>query len=514
MEVTRARNATGVITFPLVATHSNTYYAALGSLARADVKVHLHTGGAWARSGSPAANISHIANGVFTQLLNATELNPDDTMWPVVLFIHPTVGSGFYDQTIVIKTEDVNLTTVGARAATIGAQATTTLAQVYSASPRVASVYAFALANTPRADSTYQAIAVMHPRLISNQAAIHAVGGSVWQAATRALTDKAGFTLHTDYDPAKTAAQAGNQMDLVDAPNATAVGAIGTGVWANATGSSVYQYTLADTPRAGSVYAAVNVNLNAVLMSIYEKPGASVDNGAIADAVWDEVQSEHVEAGSFGLYLDAVVNSILQKPGAAVDNEAVADAVWDEAQSGHAGAGTFGLYLNAVAGSVWQVATRALTDKANFTLTSAYDAAQTAAQAGDAMTLTEAYDAAKAAASAAVVSSVQAGVQAAGFSVWQVATRALTDKAGFTLHADYDAAKTAAQVSDIPTAVANGNAVWANATGGSVYQFALLHTPVLASIYAAAPITNSIYASQGGVHLFTTSIITNTTESD
>jgi hypothetical protein len=63
---------------------------------------------------------------------------------------------------------------------------------------------------------------------------------------------------------------------------------------------------------------------------------------AIADAVWDEAQSEHVSAGTFGLYLDSTVSGV-SAPTAAT----VADAVWDETQSEHVGAGSFGAYLDA-----------------------------------------------------------------------------------------------------------------------------------------------------------------------
>lgn len=61
------------------------------------------------------------------------------------------------------------------------------------------------------------------------------------------------------------------------------------------------------------------------------------DVATIADAVWDELQSGHVIAGSFGLYLDSVVSLI---PTAAV----IADSVWDEAQSAHITVGSFGVY--------------------------------------------------------------------------------------------------------------------------------------------------------------------------
>jgi len=51
-------------------------------------------------------------------------------------------------------------------------------------------------------------------------------------SATPAVTvsDKTGFALTAAYDAAKTAAQAGNQMDLVNSPNATAVAAIQSGL--------------------------------------------------------------------------------------------------------------------------------------------------------------------------------------------------------------------------------------------------------------------------------------------
>lgn len=59
-------------------------------------------------------------------------------------------------------------------------------------------------------------------------------------------------------------------------------------------------------------------------------------------------------------------------------------------------------------------------------LTAAYDAAKTASQAGDAMTLT-----------AGAISSVQAGLSTlTAQQVWEYATRALTDKAGFSLAAN------------------------------------------------------------------------------
>lgn len=64
----------------------------------------------------------------------------------------------------------------------------------------------------------------------------------IWSAATRSITDKAGFTLHADYDAAKTASQAGDAMDLVAAPSETALNAIADAIlkrdWSGLTGEA------------------------------------------------------------------------------------------------------------------------------------------------------------------------------------------------------------------------------------------------------------------------------------
>ena len=59
----------------------------------------------------------------------------------------------------------------------------------------------------------------------------------------------------------------------------------------------------------------------------------------IADAVWDEAQSGHTTAGTFGEYLDAAVSGVSTGGVSAAD---IADAVWDEALSGHTSAGSAG----------------------------------------------------------------------------------------------------------------------------------------------------------------------------
>ena len=64
--------------------------------------------------------------------------------------------------------------------------------------------------------------------------------------------------------------------------------------------------------------------------------------GAIADAVWDEAQSGHTGAGSFGLYVDGKIS---EAGGGGLTAAAVADAVWDEVATGHVDAGKAGAQL-------------------------------------------------------------------------------------------------------------------------------------------------------------------------
>lgn len=132
---------------------------------------------------------------------------------------------------------------------------------------------------------------------------------------------------------------------------------------------------------------------------------SSMTEATIADAVWDELHSGHLLAGSFGLYLDAAVsgvgggsswttamtdsimaglwrasgsganiwgnniginwadvtnpttsvslsNTIINDVTGSVDISATSiDLMWDEVQSGHITAGTFGAYLDALVSS-------------------------------------------------------------------------------------------------------------------------------------------------------------------
>lgn len=74
---------------------------------------------------------------------------------------------------------------------------------------------------------------------------------------------------------------------------------------------------------------------------------AATATAEIADAIWDEVQSGHTTAGTFGRFLDAEVSDAAAPPSAAT----IADAVWDESLSGHLTTGSAGDALNDAGGS-------------------------------------------------------------------------------------------------------------------------------------------------------------------
>lgn len=94
-----------------------------------------------------------------------------------------------------------------------------------------------------------------------------------------------------------------------------------------------------------------------------DKTGYALSAAGV-DAIWDEVQSGHVTAGTFGLFLDAAISSRSSHgdpdPSGFIDvaissrqpsgnvglTAAAVDAIWDELQSGHTTIGTFGRFLD------------------------------------------------------------------------------------------------------------------------------------------------------------------------
>jgi hypothetical protein len=230
--------------------------------------------------------------------------------------------------------------------------------------------------------------------------AVGSVTGSVGSIATGGITSTSFAASAIDSNAIATNAIGANELDATAATEiATAVWALatrtltagtnialakGTGVTgfndldAGGVATAVWNAATATYGSAGSYGLLIETNLDAAISSRSTYAGADtsgtttllsrltatragyLDNissaapsaAAIADAVWDEVQSGHTSAGTFGLYLDAAVSTV---GGGSLTTAAIADAVWDEVLSGHLTGGSTGASLNAAgsAGDPW-----------------------------------------------------------------------------------------------------------------------------------------------------------------
>ena len=181
-----------------------------------------------------------------------------------------------------------------------------------------------------------------------------------WQVATRVLT--AGTNLNdiaaTDVWAAatRTLTAGTNLNDLSEAQvNAQVDAAIETYRL-----DELFTAALSAQPTVGSLLADLTEDDGGTqrftVNALENAPsGSGASAAAIADAVWDEAQADHVAAGSFGLIASEIANieadtnelqtddvpgliAALNDPTAAT----IADAVWDELQSAHVTAGSFG----------------------------------------------------------------------------------------------------------------------------------------------------------------------------
>jgi hypothetical protein len=142
--------------------------------------------------------------------------------------------------------------------------------------------------------------------------------------------------------------------DQVVASVTGAVGSVTGNVGGNVTGSVG---SVATGGIAAASFAAGAIDAAAIAANAIGASELAADAVAeIADAVWDEAQSGHTTAGTFGKYLDTEVSGV--GGGSAPTAAEVADAVWDEALSGHATAGSAGAGLSAAqsAGDPWSTA--------------------------------------------------------------------------------------------------------------------------------------------------------------
>lgn len=131
----------------------------------------------------------------------------------------------------------------------------------------------------------------------------------------------------TDNLPASPAA-VGSQMDLVNAPNATAVAAIQNGLATAVNLATVDGIVAAMAAIIDNLATALEVDgavYRFTANALEQSPSGSTPPSAasIADAVWDEAQGGHVSAGTFGSYLDAAVSGVGGATGSGADSTTI-----------------------------------------------------------------------------------------------------------------------------------------------------------------------------------------------
>lgn len=89
----------------------------------------------------------------------------------------------------------------------------------------------------------------------------------------------------------------------------------------------------------------LDTGTDGVVVATASKTGYALSAAGV-DAIWDEPQSGHVTAGTFGVYIDSAISGVST---GGVSAGEIADAVWDEALSGHATGGSAGAALSTAA---------------------------------------------------------------------------------------------------------------------------------------------------------------------
>lgn len=185
----------------------------------------------------------------------------------------------------------------------------------------------------------------------------------VWAYATRTLTaldeDSTTIDLNASYVGGVTVFD--EDLTTIDI-NATTLGTVSTatavttvnGLAANVitAAATAADFTTEVTSGLATAAAldAVDNYVDTEVAAILDDTGTSgvaLAAGAV-DAIWDEAQSGHVTAGSFGVYLDSAVSGVSTGGVSAGD---IADAVWDELLSGHAVSGSTGEALTTASGA-------------------------------------------------------------------------------------------------------------------------------------------------------------------
>ncbi|MCP5244870.1 MAG: hypothetical protein H6937_02420 [Burkholderiales bacterium] len=233
----------------------------------------------------------------------------------------------------------------------------------------LASQVSFTITNGSGDDDAYNnALAIITDQSTSTQKAVACISDYVGSTKTITLLD----------DPAIFTMAVGDTIDIIVGINQKFPGnfqdlqvSIGTGRVTVGTNQDKTGYEIAGTNTRlddlndiaatdivsnGAITtlsgAVVNVDTVDTCTTNTDMVSSPPTAASIADAVWDEAQSGHTTAGTFGKYLDSEVSTA---GGGSLTAADIADAVWDEAITGHLTAGSTGNALNAAgsAGDPW-----------------------------------------------------------------------------------------------------------------------------------------------------------------
>lgn len=233
------------------------------TIAQADIQIS-KDGGAFAQTSEASPTTTHDADGWYQIPLTA---NDTDTLGPLTVQLSVSGALPVWEHGVVVP------------------------ANVYDALVAGTDSLNVDFVNTPNTT----AIAAIQSGLATPANILGANVPGVYTAG------QAGYLIGTNLDTtvsSRSTLAAGAQMDLVNAPNATAVAAIVTAVWAATTRSlTTFGALAADTTTA--VWAATTRTLTSFGTLVADT----------TDAVWDELLSGHTTAGSAAAKLVATAGA-------------------------------------------------------------------------------------------------------------------------------------------------------------------------------------------------------------
>jgi hypothetical protein len=341
MQYLKADTATTIRIGPFVDdTDGKTAETAL-TIAQADVR--LSKNGAAAAQKNDATSATHDENGYYRVPLDTTDTNTEGTLdvcvseagaLPVIAKF-TVLPAAVYDSLIAgtdTLTADVTQVAGSSVAGVNDFKADLTSLNDPTAAAVATAVRSELTTELGRIDATITSRAVAGDAMTLTSGERGDVANSVWgkDLSTYATVDQAGTLL-------KTAESNTNDLKTTTVVKADVVSISGDSTAAN----NLESYCDGTTPMPVNVTQVAGSSVSGVADFKADVSGLPTSS-QIADAVWDEAQSGHTTAGTFGLYLDAAVSGVSTGGVSAAD---IADAVWDEALSGHTTAGSAGKAL-------------------------------------------------------------------------------------------------------------------------------------------------------------------------